>query len=71
MIIGDMYVAKFYTNSKPEYSSSRWIIPNFKNIFIIDYFKLHESFVHADSRSYFSWIEEMTKNIPLTYISEH
>lgn len=71
MLVGNMYVIKFLKNSRPDYSGSEWNIPNFKNIFILDYFYLRDCLMKDTRTIYFEWIDEVTKNIPIIYSPEH
>lgn len=63
-----MYVIQFLESGVNEKSMGAWMFPNFKNIFVLDFFYLHDSFFHCDSvnfQDYYEICDEILKSVKI------
>lgn len=64
----NMYVIKFLENGQSERSNGSWVFPNFKNIFVLDFFYLPNSFLQCDmvtQQDYYERCDEILKSVKI------
>ena len=64
----NMYVVKFLKNGMNQKSSSSTWSPNFKNIFLLDFYYLTDSFLKGSGggmQEYYERLEEILKTVKI------